>query len=108
MSWNVSAIFPAIPVHEPGKRTDRSPSRIVCRLARIAASSGDETWPSPRPEPLLPTLASTSGGGTVALALEADDDLGLLLFMLFSRRWKRPHLPCRHSYHRARDIRISR
>jgi hypothetical protein len=79
---------------------------MVCKLARIAVSSGDETWPFPLLEPLPSAFASTSGGGIVALAFEADD-LGLLLFMLFSkfRNWLRP--AHRHSYDRARYLRIS-
>src|SRR5258708_15960298 len=39
MELNVSATFPARPVQEPGRRTEKSPSLIVCRLARIALSS---------------------------------------------------------------------
>jgi hypothetical protein len=80
---------------------------MVCKLARIAASSGDETWPLPLLEPLLSTFASTSGGGIVALSFELDD-LGLLLFMLFSERSSSLCASCRHAYHRGRDIRCFR
>src|SRR5579872_145421 len=106
MSLKVSAIFPASPVHDPGKRTDKSPSRMVCKLARIAASSGDETWPLP-PFPLVPLFSdvvSTSGGGIVALVFELDD-LGLLRFMLFSRRWSALPALDKHSDHRDLKIR---
>ena len=41
ISLKVSAIFPARPVQEPGRRTEKSPSRIVCRLASMTARSGD-------------------------------------------------------------------
>ena len=35
MSLKVSAILPARPVQAPGRRTEKSPSRMECRLARI-------------------------------------------------------------------------
>ena len=41
ISLNVSAIFPANPTHEPGSRTEKSPSRMVCRLAKITLRSRD-------------------------------------------------------------------
>src|ERR1700689_3602998 len=107
MSLNVSAIFPAIPVHEPGKRTDKSPSRMVCKLARIAASSGDDTWPFPLLDPLFSIFASTSGGGIVALA-SALDDLGLLRFMLFAERLEEGCASPAHSCHRDRNFRCFR
>src|SRR5260370_5408942 len=39
ISLKVSAIFPPTPVQTPGKRTEKSPSRIVCKLTRIAPRS---------------------------------------------------------------------
>src|SRR5258706_11721969 len=39
ISLKVSAIFPPTPVQTPGKRTEKSPSRMVCRLTRIAPRS---------------------------------------------------------------------
>src|SRR5437868_14026491 len=41
MSLNVSAILPSSPTHATGKRTEKSPSRMVCRLARISARLSD-------------------------------------------------------------------
>ena len=41
MSLNVSAIFPARPVHEPGSRTEKSPARMVCKLASMTLRSAD-------------------------------------------------------------------
>jgi len=79
---------------------------MVCKLARIAASSGYETWPLPLLEPLLSIVASTSGGGIVALAFELDD-LGLLRFMLFSGRC-RLRVFCGHSCRRGHEIRCFR
>src|SRR6267154_6152373 len=39
ISLKVSAIFPPTPVQTPDKRTEKSPSRMVCRPARIAPRS---------------------------------------------------------------------
>src|SRR6202000_1491416 len=60
--------------------------------------------PLPLLEPLPSTVASTSGGGIVALAFELDD-LGLLLFMLFSKRWTILHVSHRHACYRSRNFR---
>src|SRR5580704_12661559 len=50
MSLNVSAIFPERPVQDSGKRTVKSPLRIVLKLSRMMRSSGelserDLGWP---------------------------------------------------------------
>jgi hypothetical protein len=39
ISLKVSAILPASPVQVPGSRTEKSPSRMLCRLVRIIPSS---------------------------------------------------------------------
>ena len=39
MELKVSAIFPASPIQEPGSRTEKSPPRMVWRLAKITLSS---------------------------------------------------------------------
>src|SRR6266481_5425501 len=44
MSLNVSASFPSTPTHAPGRRTEKSPSRIVCRAMRIAFRLADPDW----------------------------------------------------------------
>ena len=77
ISLNVSAIFPASPVHAPGSRTEKSPSRMVWRLARIALSSAGAISERPAGCPLLFTLALASSVPT--LAPDASD-----FFMLFS------------------------
>ena len=41
MSLNVSAIFPSTPTHAPGSRTEKSPSRIVCKAMRITLKLED-------------------------------------------------------------------
>lgn len=74
MSLNVSAILPASPVHEPGSRTEKSPARMVCRLARITAKSG-ETGSATRVEcPLFLRLFSASEF-RFAVAVAADRSL---------------------------------
>src|SRR5215475_3193066 len=40
ISLKVSATFPSSPVHDPGKRTEKSPSRMLCRRERITARLG--------------------------------------------------------------------
>src|SRR6266849_4539467 len=54
MSLNVSAIFPASPVQEPGSRTEKSPARIVCRLASITLRSAEIGSASALECPLFP------------------------------------------------------
>ena len=49
ISLKVSAIFPARPVQEPGRRTEKSPSRMVCRLARMTLRSALPGISLPRP-----------------------------------------------------------
>src|ERR1700678_2265525 len=63
MSLNVSAIFPASPVQFPGSRTEKSPSRMVCRLARITLRSADtgSVSASVTARPLLFALGLGSG-----------------------------------------------
>ncbi len=39
MSLKVSAILPGNPVHDPGRRTEKSPCCICCRLTRMALKS---------------------------------------------------------------------
>src|SRR5947209_18048602 len=46
MSLKVSATFPASPVHETGRRTEKSPSRMTWRLARTALRSTGSACPS--------------------------------------------------------------
>ena len=41
ISLKVSAIFPARPAQEPGSRTEKSPSRMLCRLVRMTVRSRD-------------------------------------------------------------------
>src|ERR1700719_2380784 len=56
ISLKVSAIFPPTPVQTPGRRTEKSPSRMVCKPARISPRSAlvisAPPW-SPFPEELL-------------------------------------------------------
>ena len=80
MSLNVSAIFPASPVQFPGKRTEKSPSRMVCRLARITLRSADTGSDSTAvtARPLL--LAFGLGSGIAAVVAL----LGSLRFILLS------------------------
>jgi len=40
ISLKVSAIFPRKPVQYPGRRTEKSPSRMVCRPASITPEIG--------------------------------------------------------------------
>ena len=61
MSLNVSAIFPASPVQVPGSRTEKSPSRIVCRLARITLRSADAASATAVLRPLLLAWGLRSG-----------------------------------------------
>ena len=78
MSLNVSAIFPASPVQFPGRRTEKSPSRIVWRLARIMLRSADAASALGEPRPLLFALGAGSG---IAIAVVL---FGSVRFMLFS------------------------
>src|SRR5258708_32628536 len=60
ISLKVSAIFPPTPVQTPGKRAEKSPSRMVCRPARIAPRSALVISAPPRlpfPEELLGCFA---------------------------------------------------
>ena len=55
------------PVQEPGRRTEKSPSRMVCRLARMTARSAAET--SARPLPLACPLLLAGGLGLFGFRL---------------------------------------
>ena len=80
MSLKVSAIFPASPVHDPGSRTEKSPSRMVCRLAKITPRSA-EGDSATRTE--CPFFFSPASGPPLATAVVAP---WLLLFIVFSRK----------------------
>ena len=43
ISLKVSAIFPLSPVHEPGRRTEKSPSRMACIFSRMRTISEDSS-----------------------------------------------------------------
>ncbi len=73
ISLNVSATFPASPTHVPGSRTVKSPSRMVCKLARMTARSRDSSATAAFDFPLRdPSFFNTGGvvptevGGTTA------------------------------------------
>ena len=59
ISLKVSAIFPGRPVHDPGRRTEKSPSRMVCRLASMTPRSGDTGSTAGLERPLFFELFST-------------------------------------------------
>src|ERR1700733_14983203 len=79
ISLNVSAIFPARPVQFPGSRTEKSPSRMTCRLDRITLRSAYETSTRTSPCPLV--FAS----GTPSVGVFAAPIGGTDLFMLHFR-----------------------
>src|SRR5579863_1938156 len=62
MSLNVSAIFPGTPVQKPGRRTEKSPSRMVWRAARIEVKSTDSRCSAASAVPFSPP-----GGSVVAV-----------------------------------------
>src|ERR1700730_2034483 len=74
MSLNVSAIFPASPVHEPGSRTEKSPARMVCKQARIMPRSG-ETFSAARLECPLFFVAAAGEGSEFAVIVAAERSL---------------------------------
>src|SRR6266436_2517648 len=79
ISLKVSAIFPCKPVQYPGRRTEKSPSRMVCRPASITPRSADT-------DPLLPEscpFSFRSGLGSVPEVLAAASPS--ILFMRISR-----------------------
>lgn len=41
ISLNESAIFPVSPVHEPGSRTEKSPSRMACIRSKMSTNSAE-------------------------------------------------------------------
>src|ERR1700755_3211770 len=78
MLLNVSAILPGRPIHEPGRRMEKSPSCIFCREDRmtVRSAAGASTTPTaPAEWPLL------SIGFFAAAA--AVDELELLFFIGF-------------------------
>ncbi len=79
ISLNVSAIFPGSPVQDPGRRTEKSPSRIVCRLASITLRSADAPSPLPAlcPFPLM--------GNWELLPAATPAGSRSILFMMISR-----------------------
>src|SRR4029077_15186879 len=82
MSLNVSAIFPARPVQAPGRRTEKSPSRMECKLARISGrSTGSPPACLPCTVPLALTLRDAPGSAGEAGKVGAWD---ALLFIIFS------------------------
>src|SRR5580704_14190151 len=89
MSLNVSAIFPANPVQLLGRRTEKSPSRMVLRLARITLRSAGIASLARAVAPFVLRLERTSG--------PADAFSGSVLFILAScltyqptRQWSFP------------------
>ncbi len=77
----MSAIFPGRPVQFPGKRTEKSPSRMVCRLARMTLRSPESEggWASAAlpllllfaasSPPLLPLRVSAGGASVTTVAV---------------------------------------
>src|SRR5579859_8178660 len=61
MSLNVSAIFPPSPIHDPGSRTEKSPSRMLCRLVSTTARSNSPASPITCECPLPLVSAATAG-----------------------------------------------
>src|SRR6266851_6879899 len=90
ISLNVSATFPASPVQDTGRRTEKFPSRMVLRAPRITLRS-TETASPPDPEfPLLFTgcVASAMGfaaAGTVGSPL-ATAAVAFVLFLFMVNR----------------------
>src|ERR1700722_5843184 len=84
MSLNVSATFPARPVHVPGSRTVKSPSRMVCRHVKMTFKSRDELSPFDLPLffPLLfatgRTLSAASGATALARLIYSSLEKGRL------------------------------
>src|SRR5690349_18344170 len=78
MSLKVSAILPASPTHVPGNRTEKSPSRMLCKLVRIAVRSiSSDVFDFPFLLPFLGRVAIASfSSGTISLTAD--------LFMHFS------------------------
>src|ERR1700730_18582717 len=81
MELNVSAIFPSRPVHDPGSLTEKSPSRMVRRPAKITLRSGEAESPTSTE---CPFFFSPGSGLPLATTVAAS---GLLLFM-FVVSWK--------------------
>src|SRR5205807_10190810 len=61
ISLNVSATFPASPVQDTGRRTEKSPSRIVLRAPRITLRSTETGSPPEFPLFFTGALASAIG-----------------------------------------------
>src|SRR5258708_27733924 len=90
ISLNVSATFPASPVQDTGRRTEKSPSRMVLRAPRITLRSTEKGSPLEPEFPLLFTgcLASAIGlpsTGTLGSRL-ATAAVGFVLFLFMVNR----------------------
>src|SRR5579859_2383372 len=81
MSLNVSAILPPSPVHDPGSRTEKSPSRILCRPVSTTAKSNSPGSPITCgwPLPLKTAVAAAAPLSAELLALR------LAVFIYVSR-----------------------
>src|SRR5262250_381017 len=85
MSLKVSATFPDRLVHEPGRRTEKSPSRIFWRAPRTMASSVEPgaasgivtPFPLPlRPSPAVVCALVASGARVLFIVVLLDDEVG--------------------------------
>src|SRR3984885_1499622 len=66
MELKVSATLPASPVQEPGRRTEKSPSRMVCRPARITLRSPPVGRATATESPLVLLLFSPASNPPLA------------------------------------------
>src|SRR6185437_7895225 len=67
MLLKVSAILPGSPVQEPGRRTEKSPSCMRCRLARMTLRSADGASATSVLWPLLASAVCGAFAGAVAV-----------------------------------------